>query len=409
MSSFCEKYTPITLNMIIGNRNQIDRLINFGAEVQSGKKQRPLLIYGPTGTGKTAAAHAFAYSNGFEIIEFDASDYRDAETLQKRLLPATTSRNLFGSKVIVIFDEIDEISARFDKGIEGILTKLFKESKSPVILTANDYWSRSLVFLREYVERVEFKKPSANEVVSLMNSILLKEGISMDKATVDIIANRANGDVRAALNDLEAMVGANPELLEHLGMRDRKVETFAVLDKIFTSKRLASRNAALASGIDKDMLLKWVDQNIPVRYLSKKDVANAYSVLALASRFNNNATRTNYYGYLRYSNDLMSGGVSLQNTGYISTINPYLFPSVIRYLSTTKAERQHIKEIAGKLSQIFHVNKKEIVNGYMPLLKLMMESGEGAYGKDDTLAFMEKHFNLSTDEADFIKERGKHQ
>ena len=57
------------------------------------------------------------------------------------------------------------------------------------------------------------------------------------------------------------------------------------------------------------VLLKWVDQNIPVRYLSKKDVANAYSVLALASRFNNNATRTNYYGYLRYSNDLMSGTV----------------------------------------------------------------------------------------------------
>ena len=206
MSSFCEKYAPIPLNMIIGNRNQIDRLINYGAEVQSGKKQRPLLIYGPTGTGKTAAAHAFAYSNGFEIIEFDASDYRDAETLQKRLLPATTSRNLFGSKIIVIFDEIDEISARFDKGIEGILTKLFRESKCPVILTANDYWSRSLVFLREYVERIEFKKPSANDVVSLMNNILAKEGISMDKATVDIIANRANGDVRAALNDLEALV-----------------------------------------------------------------------------------------------------------------------------------------------------------------------------------------------------------
>ena len=105
----------------------------------------------------------------------------------------------------------------------------------------------------------------------------------------------------------------------------------------------------------------------------------------------------------------MSGGVSLQNTGYISTINPYLFPSVIRYLSTTKAERQYIKEIAGKLSPVFHVNKKEIVNGYMPLLKLMMESGESSYGKDETMAFMEKHFNLESDEADFIKERGKNQ
>ena len=51
----------------------------------------------------------------------------------------------------------------------------------------------------------------------------------------------------------------------------------------------------------------------------------------------------------------------------------------------------------------------EIVNGYMPLLKLMMESGEKSYGNDETMAFMEKHFNLESDEADFIKERGKNQ
>ncbi len=406
MPSFCEKYAPITLNMLIGNRIQINRLIDYGAAIQAGKKIRPILIYGPSGTGKTAAAHAFAYSNGFEIIEFDASDYRDAETLQKRLLPATTSRNLFGSKVIVIFDEIDEISSRFDRGAEGILAKLFRDAKCPVILTANDYWDRRLVFLRDHVERIEFKKPSANEVVSLMCDVLKKEGIiSVEKATIDILANRANGDVRAALNDLEAMVDASPELLDNLGMRDRKVETFAVLDKIFTSKKLASRNAALASGIDKDMLMKWIDQNIPIRYLSKKDVANAYAVLALASKFNNKATRTNYYGYLRYSNDLMSGGVSLQNTGYISTMNPYLFPSVIRYLSTTKAERQYIKAIAEKLSPIFHVNRKEIVNGYMPLLKLMMENGASVQGEDNVLLFMEKNFNLEKEEADFIKDR----
>ncbi|MCL5786961.1 MAG: replication factor C large subunit [Candidatus Marsarchaeota archaeon] len=405
MPSFCEKYVPLTLNTIIGNRNQINRLINYGADIQSGKRVRPILIYGPTGTGKTAAVHAFAYSNGFEIIEFDASDYRDAETLQKRLLPAMTSRNLFGSKIIVIFDEIDEISAKLDKGVEGILSKLFRESKSPILLTANDYWDRRLVFLREHVERIEFKKPGANEVAALLQEIIKKEGISMDSATVDIIASRANGDVRAAMNDLEAMVDASPALLENLGMRDRKVETFAVLDKIFTSRKLASRNAALASGVDKDMLLKWIDQNIPVRYLSKKDVANAYSILALASRFNNNASRTNYYGYLRYANDLMSGGVSLQNTGYISTINPYLFPSVIRYLSTTKTERQYIKAIATKLSPIFHVNRNEIVNGYMPLLKLMMKNGEEKLGPEETTIFMERNFNLEKEEADFIKER----
>ncbi len=403
--SFCEKYTPLTLNMLIGNRMQTERLVNFGAEVQAGRKTRPLMIYGPPGVGKTAAAHAFAYSNGFEIIEFDASDYRDSETLQKKLLPATTSRNLFGSKVIIILDEIDEISAKFDKGVEGIISKLFRESKSPILLIANNYWDRRLIFLRDQVERIEFKKPSTLEIIELLKSVLKKEGLEMDSATIDIIAMRASGDVRAALNDLEAMVGASPELLDCLGTRDRRVEVFAVLDRIFTSRKLSSRNAALTSEVDKDMLLKWVEQNIPVRYTSKKDIANAYAVLALASRFINNASRTNYYGYLRYANDLMSGGVSLQNSGYVNTMSPYLFPSVIKYLSTTKSDRQYIKTIADKLSPIFHVNRKEIVNGYMPLLRSMIEHGAEVNGEKETMLFMEEKFNLKKEEIEFIRQK----
>ena len=403
--SLCEKYAPLTLNMLIGNRSQIDRLISYGAELQGGRKIRPLLIYGPTGSGKTAAAHAFAYSNGFEIIEFGASDYRDTETLQKKLLPAMTSRNLFGNKVIVIFDEVDEISAKFDKGVESVLSKLFRESRNPIILVATDYWDRRLVFLREHVERIEFKKPSNNEISALLKEVAKKEGISMPVAMIDSIAARASGDVRGALNDLEVMAGADPELLESLGIRDRKIETFTVLDKIFVSRKLSARNAALASGIDKDMLLKWVDQNIPVRYTSKKDIANAYMVLATASRFNNNASRTNYYGYLRYANDLMSGGVSLQNSGYVNTLSPYLFPSVIKYLSATKSERQYIKAIAEKLSPIFHVNRKEIVNGYMPLLRSMMKAGYEGYGDKETMLFIEKNFNLEKEEAKFIMDR----
>ena len=45
------------------------------------------MICGPSGTGKTSAAHAVAYSNGFDIIELNASDYRDSDTLGKKILP----------------------------------------------------------------------------------------------------------------------------------------------------------------------------------------------------------------------------------------------------------------------------------------------------------------------------------
>ncbi|MGC8694778.1 MAG: AAA family ATPase, partial [Candidatus Micrarchaeia archaeon] len=86
------------------------KLEQFAIECHSGKKPKPLIIYGPPGTGKTTAAHALAYSNGFELIELNASDYRDKEKLEKLLLPASTSQGLFKRKILILLDEIDELS-----------------------------------------------------------------------------------------------------------------------------------------------------------------------------------------------------------------------------------------------------------------------------------------------------------
>ncbi len=398
-----EKYAPNTLNQVIGNDFAIKRLLNFGTEVQESHIGKPLLIFGPPGVGKTCAVHALAYSNGFELLEFNASDYMDAGSLSKRLLPATNSRGLFSKRMLILLDEVDERSIKFDSGSERILLEVAKKSKHPVIFIANDYWSRKISFLRDIVEKVEFKRIPKEDVLALIKAVLKKEKKEMSAELLEEIAGRSNGDVRGALNDLEVMLGAKSELIENLGIRDRKSEIFYVLDKIFTSGNFdIARNAYSSTDIESGMLLNWIDQNVPNRYNYFGDIANAYMNLAKASFFINQAERKNHYSYMRYSSILVSSGVAVSGSEGSGYYKSYAFPESIRQLSKTKTSRSDLAKVLTKLIYVLHVHKKNIFSEYIYMLKDMIVEGNKEYGEEKTLEFFERVYNLDKNNVETI-------
>lgn len=397
-----EKYAPMTLNQVCGNDEAIGKLMKFGLEAHSGTR-KPLLLYGASGTGKTAAAHALAYANGFEILEFNASDYRGSEVLSKTLIPASKSSGLFARKLLIIMDEIDERSDKFDAGSEKIIMQLIKESRHPVVFIANDFWDRKITFLREVVEKVEFKRVPKGEIKKLLETVLKKEGITLEDSIVEELSVRSNGDIRGALNDLELMTGGTPALMDNIGTRDRKLEVYGVLDKIFLTKSFdGARNAYMNTDLDGDMLLNWIDENIPNRYSWRSDLVTAYNQLARASFFQGQASRKSYYGYLRYSSILMSSGVSLAVNGETVYMKNYQFPNNIRQLSRSKSGRHALSNAITKLIYILHVHKKDIFNSYLQMLKLMIKQGIEENGEDETYNFFQKTYNLDGDDVDAI-------
>ena len=405
-SMLLDKYTPYTLNAIIGNSTTMSRLNQFGIDAMSGKQVKPIMIYGPSGTGKTAAARAIAHGSGFELLELNSSDYRDSETLEKRVLPASQTRGLFNKRVLILFDEIDELSAKFDSGAERIITQLVNKSKQPVVFTANDYWDRDIAFLRNRVEKMEFKRIATLDVADYLKKISQKEGKTVSEEIISEIAKRCNGDVRAALNDLEMMFDAKPELLESLSMRNRKMEIFGVLDKIFLSKSFdLSRFAAASSDVESGMLINWVDENVPNRYRSAGSIMESYQNLSKASMFFENASRTNYWGYLRYSSVLLSSGVALANNGSVSMLNNYNFPARIQYLSKVKKGKMALNEIALKLAVVMHASRKDIIKSAIPMIYLMMKAAarEGVE-KEKIEQFAIMNLNLEEGDTDTINE-----
>ncbi len=394
-----EKYAPTTLNQIVGNDSAASSLMRFSEKVHRGENPKPMILFGPSGTGKTAAARALAYSNSFELLELTASDYRDAGTLSKTVIPASRSKGLFGKTTLILMDEIDELSKKYDVGVEKAIGQLLKGSRQPVIFTAEDYWDPNIRFLRGAVDKVEFKKVNTETISKLLKSVAEREGTAVENEIIEVIAKRSSGDVRGALNDMEAMLGARKELIENIGIRDTKIEIFGVLDKIFLSGNFdISRNALAKSNVDTDMVLNWVDENIPTRYTSKNGVNDAYQSLAKASRFYEKAGRTNYWGYLRYVSVLMSSGVAISNDGHVRMLKPYSFPSKIRHMGSTKAERSALNEIAEKLGGRFHTSKRKIIRDYLPLLKLIFERSIKDMGSEAANAQIEATFGLEEDE-----------
>src|SRR5271157_4589667 len=148
-------YRVSSLKEILGNDEAISKLERFSNDVDEGKRRQPLLLFGPSGTGKTTSVHTLAKSCNWNVVELNASDYRDKEAIEKKLAAASMSRTLFHVRNLILFDEIDELAPRFDKGAGSAISSLITNSRNPIIFIANDMWDQSISFLRGKVEAVE--------------------------------------------------------------------------------------------------------------------------------------------------------------------------------------------------------------------------------------------------------------
>ncbi len=404
-----DKYSPATIGEVVGNVLSVGMLRRFGEEAQKGHISKPIMIYGPNGVGKTCAAHALANTYGFELLELNASDYRDAETLRTTLLPAGNSSNLFKKRVLIVLDEVDELSGKFDSGAEKTILELIKKSRQPIIFIANDFWDKKIAFLRDAVEKCEFKRLGFDEVSDFLKKIAANEGKEISSDIIDGISSKSNGDLRGAINDLELMLEGSEELMEHIGYRNRKMEIFSVLDKIFQTNSFATaRSAAAEADVDLGMLINWVDENIPNRYSSKRSRYEALDNLSLASRYLEVASRTSHYDYLKYSSMLASAGVSLSSNGNFSMLKQYSFPASIRFLSLTKKSRGELRSIVSKLVYKIHAGRGNVSSTYITMFKVMIERAGKEEGMDAVYSFFESKYELNKEEVDAIASSKKY-
>jgi replication factor C large subunit len=380
-SAWTVKHKPKTLSEVVGNEEAIEKLVSWVKSWDKGvPKKRAAFLHGPPGIGKTVSVEALVNDLNLELVERNASDYRTEDAVQRFAGLASQSGTLFGKKRLILFDELDGIAGREDRGGVGAITQIVKAALVPIVLIANNAYDPRLGALRFYCEVIEFKKPPAGEVMKHLSRICKSEGIVADDTALKFIAQRSEGDVRSAVNDLQALAQGRKTLsyedVSWLAYRDRKEAIFSVLRLIFYGKSAeAAKRAVDIADVDPDMLFEWIYENLPYHLRDPQDLAQAMDSLATADLYRGRIQRSQNWVLTRYVVDFMTAGVAMarertQPAGFV----PLRFPERIRKLSQTRAERQMQKEIGFKIKKRCHISANRAKKEILPYLRIIFEN-----------------------------------
>ncbi|MGC8812416.1 MAG: replication factor C large subunit [Candidatus Aenigmatarchaeota archaeon] len=371
-----EKYRPKSLKEFVNQKEALEKFLSWIKNWKPGNKA--LLFYGPPGTGKTALIQAYAQEKNLEFVEMNASDFRSKVQIEEVFGRSMTQKSLFKKSKIFLIDEVDGIAGREDLGGVGAIIKIIKESNYPCVLTANNPYDPKLRNLRESCILVQFKKIHVFDVEKRLEEISRKERINVEKEVLRNLAKRAEGDLRAAINDLESVARGRKNVtledLEALGYREKEANIFETLKIIFkTQSALPAKLAVANTDKDPEEIFWWVENNIAKEYEKPEEIAKAFDFLSKADLFRQRITIAQNWRLRAYMIDLMAAGVALSKKEMYRKFTKYEYPQRIAILGGTKTIRKEEKELLLKLSQLLHCSTKKVRFEYLPYLKIIFK------------------------------------
>ncbi len=396
-----QKYFPTRFEEFVGNGELVKEVSNWALEWSKNRPQKPLLLFGPSGVGKTALAELTAKIMAWHLFESNASDFRSKDVVERVVGAASANASFTGSYRLVLLDEIDMIQKREDRGGMSAVLSILKEAKNPVILTANDiYENTQMAEIRNFCKKLEFKKPNYLSVARFLREVCEKEGVDFDQESIQLLAKNASGDIRSALLDLQTISSDSKKVMlsdiESIGVREREERVFSTVQKIFRSRTLADAGRARgATDADPDFLFRWIEENLPLEFKDPIERANAFSRLSRSDIFDGRIRIRQHYGFLRYRMELMTSGVGLCHEQPNHEFIMYKFPGLLRMLSASSGERNLKKSLAGKIGKKTHSSATEVLRSDLAYWFAFFESKPMAIR-------LAAEFNLSEEEIAFL-------
>lgn len=377
-SPWFRTHTPKKATEVVGQQQAVERVKRYVETFRKG--QRPLLLHGPPGSGKTATIYALAEELDREVIEVNASDTRNKDAVNSLLGSALRQQSLFFKGKIVLVDEADGLSGNSDRGGVQALIALLVDARFPVIITANDAEAEKLKALKKACETIEYAPVAPKHIEELLKRIAKREKVTFDDEAVSAIARRSGGDCRAAINDLQTLsAGGTLTLddLDALGDREQKEKLQNALLRVFKTTSAAVALPAFDNvDAEIDQLFLWIDENLPKEYKRPEDLARAYDALAEADRYFGRIRRWQHYRFYVYIYNLLSAGVALAKDEKYPGVKEYQRSSRLLSIWIMNQKNAKRKSVAEKLAARTHCSTKRATQEVM-ILKPLLASKDG--------------------------------
>ncbi len=415
-----EEYRPRDLSDVVGNRTAIRELKTWASKWVSGKpSKKAAILAGKPGIGKTSSALALANHMNWEVLEMNASDQRNRESIKKFVGRSAVDDTFSesgdftpykdGKRTLLVIDEADNIFGKEDRGGINEISSVIRKTEQPVILIANDYYdlTRRSNELKNLCKKIDFETIDKREIKTHLEKICRREGIEYHGKVLDRIAEYSEGDLRSAIRDLESVAAGKEKIevedLTVLGSRNREADIFPTLKKILKNKNpLEAKKSVRFLDEEPSNLITWIDENLPREYKDDSELYEGYRWLSKSDVYLGRVRRRQAYRLWSYSTSLMTAGVCSAKNHKHSGWTRYSFPQWIRKMSNSKGKRSMKRKISEKVAPKIHTStdkfRSEFFHYIIYLMKEETRFREYAVGE----------WNLTPQEAAYLIGKKEH-
>jgi putative ATPase len=198
VAPLAQRLRPRTLDDLVGQKH----VLGEGSALRRAIAEdriRSSIFYGPPGSGKTTLARIVAVSTGAAFEELSAVS-ATVKDVREALARARERLGTSGRRTILFLDEIH----RFNKAQQDALLPAVEEGLLTLIgaTTENPYYEVNSALMSR-VQIYELETLSDEDMEIVVRRGLAEVGAEASDDVVSLIARRAGGDARGALNVVE--------------------------------------------------------------------------------------------------------------------------------------------------------------------------------------------------------------